>query len=58
MVFRKKKSSADFNTNSIKEVQLFLKTQGVFFSDQRKIDVVELCESLIKHNTEVDPDGL
>ena len=44
----KKKNSANFNIKSVKELQLFLKNQGAIFSDQRKVDLVELCENCIK----------
>ena len=51
-------ASIQFHTRSVKDLQHFLKERGVIFSDQKKVDLVELCENCIKLNIEVDPDGL
>ena len=45
-------SSANFNTKSVKELQLCLKNRGVISSVQRKVDLVELCENCIKSRKE------
>ena len=48
----------NFKGKSVKDLQQFLKERGVIFCDQRKADLVELCENCVKLNIEVDPDGL
>ena len=50
--------SIQFHTKPVKDLQQFLKDRGVIFSDQKKVDLVELFENFIKLNIEVDPDGL
>ena len=37
-------ASIPFRTRSVKDLQHFLKERGVIFSDQNKVDLVELCE--------------
>ena len=37
-------ASIQFHTRSVKDLQHFLKERGVIFSDQKKVDLVELCE--------------
>ena len=51
-------ASIQFHTRSVKDLQHFLKERGMIFSDQNKVDLVELCENCIKLNIEVHPDGL
>ena len=37
-------ANIQFHTRSVKDLQQFLKERGVIFSDQKKVDLVELCE--------------
>ena len=37
-------ASIQFHTRSVKDLQHFLKERGVIFRDQKKVDLVELCE--------------
>ena len=48
----------NFQSQSVKDLQQFLKARGVTFNDQRKADLVYLCEICVKLNIEIDPDGL
>ena len=50
--------SIHFYSRSVKEFQQILKDRGVIFSDQKKVDLHELCETYVKLNIEVDPVGL
>jgi uncharacterized protein YunC (DUF1805 family) len=38
-------ADANFNRNSVKELQKYLKERGVTFSDLRKAELVEICEA-------------
>ena len=38
-------ASIQFHTRSVKDLQHFLKERGVIFSDQKKVDLVELLKS-------------
>ena len=49
---------SNFHIKSVKVLQLSLKDKDVIVSDQRKTDLIELCENCIKITIEVDPDGL
>jgi hypothetical protein len=48
----------NFNRNSVKELQKYLKERGVTFSDLRKAELVEICEAADRLGIDVDPDGL
>ena len=37
-------ASIQFHTRSVKDLQHFLQERGVILSDQKKVDLVELCE--------------
>ena len=47
-----------FDSNSVKELQTFLKDRGVIFSNQKKIELIELCLAADELGLDIDPDGL
>ena len=48
----------NFNRQSVKELQEYLKSRGVVSSGLRKADLTELCCLAKDIGIEVDPDGL
>ena len=48
----------NFENKNVSELQKFLKDRGVINSDQRKNELVELCNAANEKGIEVDPDGL
>ena len=48
----------NFNRQSVKELQEYLKSKGVVSSMLRKADLTELCCLAKDIGIEVDPDGL
>ena len=48
----------NFASKSMCELQKFLKIGGVTFSNQKKADLVSLCEAAAILNIEIDPDGM
>ena len=50
---------ADFQFNSVKQLQNFLKYRGIIFSNQKKkCDLIQLCSAAVDLGVELDPDGL
>lgn len=50
--------ATNFYTSSVKELQTFLKDRGIIFSNQKKVDLIELCSAADELGLEIDPDGL
>jgi hypothetical protein len=50
--------ATNFFSNSVKVLQQYLSAKGVIIANQRKLDLVRLCEAAEAIGIEVDPDGL
>ena len=50
--------ATNFFSNSVKVLQQYLSARGVVIANQRKFDLVRLCEAAEDIGIEVDPDGL
>ena len=48
----------NFYSNSVKELQEFLKARGVIYAHQRKLNLARLCEAAVEIGLDIDPDGL
>lgn len=46
--------ATNFHTSSVKELQTFLKDRGIIFSNQKKVDLIELCSAADELGLEID----
>ena len=51
-------SVGDFSCSNVSFLQKFLRDRGVSVSNQRKGELVALCQAADRIGIEVDPDGL
>ncbi|XP_060566333.1 uncharacterized protein LOC132725255 [Ruditapes philippinarum] len=47
-----------FKSNSVTDLQKYLRQRGVTYANTRKAELVDLCRYAAELNIEVDPDGL